>query len=242
MKMKLRRTHIPEKLLNSRKKRISQEDLLEEINNIFKVDNEKDEAVINKLIGGKGGDDDNNFKIWLLDNNKVYHLSDIEKICINYRLRFLNSALYKVDFPYETVIRIKELEKKHGISLSGFKLMAPASVFKLKNADDPLLFAPIGNDYFYLVHSWGRDLHPCRKMLMWPFRQLENFMFFLFVMSLVLTLLIPEGMFSPDNNTTHFFVMFFFMFKWVAGLSLFYGFKYGKNFSSAIWRSTFSNA
>ncbi len=242
MKMRLRRTHIPEKLLNSRKKRISQEDLLEEINNIFKVDNEKDEAVISRLIGGKDGDDVNNFKISLLDSNKVYHLSDIEKICINYRLRFLNSALYKVDFPYETVIRIKELEKEHGISLSGFKLMAPASVFKLKNADDPLLFAPIGNDYFYLVHSWGRDLHHFRKLLMWPFRQLENFMFFLLVMSLVLTMLIPEGMFSPDNNTTQFFVLFFFMFKWVAGLSLFYGFKYGKNFSSAIWRSTFSNA
>ncbi len=240
--MKLRRTNIPDRLLNSRKKRISEEDLLGQVYNIFQLESEKDEAVINRLTGDIGGGDKNNFKIDLLDGKRIYHISDIEKICINYRLRFLNSALYKADFPYETVIRIKDLEKEHGISLKGFQLMAPASVFKLKNADDPLLFAPIAKGYFYLIHSWGRDLHPFRKLFMWPFRQLENFMIFLLVMSLLFTTLIPSGMFSPDHNTSEFFILFFFMFKWITGLSIFYGFKYGKNFSSAIWRSTFSNA
>ncbi len=240
--MRLRRTQIPEKLLHSRKRRISEENLLEQIQDIFHQVNEKDKAVINHLTGGNDGDEHNNFKINLLDGNRIYHILDIEKICIQYRLRFLNSALYKADFPYETVIKIKELEKEHGIHIKNFKLMAPASVFKLKNADDPLLFAPIGNDYFYLVHSWGRDLHPLRKLLMWPFRHLENFMFFLLILSFVCTTLIPAGIFSPENTTTEFFILFFFMFKWITGLAIFYGFKYGKNFSSAIWRSTFSNA
>lgn len=240
--MKLRRTHIPEKLLNFRKKRISEEDLLAEVNMILLKDDEKDAEIINRLTADEGGVDENNFKTGILDPNRIYHLSDIEKICINYRLRFLNSALYKAELPYETLIKIKELEREHDISLKGFKLMAPASVFKLKNADDPLLFAPIGNDYYYLIHSWGRDLHPFRKLLMWPFRHLENFMIFLFLLSLFFTKLIPAGMFSPENNTTEFFILFLFMFKWLTGLSIFYGFKKGKNFSSAIWRSTFSNA
>lgn len=228
--------------MNSRNKRISREVLMEQVHRILALDDEKDEAVIDRLKNDDGGDDQNNLIVDLLDGNRIYHISDIEKICINYRLRFLNSGLYKAEFPYETVIRIKELEKEHGISLKGYKLMAPASVFKLKNADDPLLFAPIRSDYYYLVHSWGRDLHPFRKLLMWPFRHLENFMFFLLVMSLVCTSLIPAGMFSPENTPSEFFVLFFFMFKWITGLSIFYGFKYGKNFSSAIWRSTFSNA
>ena len=120
--------------------------------------------------------------------------------------------------------------------------MAPAKLFKLENADDPLLFAPIGNQYFYLIHSWGKDLHPFRKLLMWPFKQLENFMLLLLLISLVFALLIPDGMFSKNNSTAEFFMIYFFMFKWVAGLALFFGFKKGKNFSEAIWRSKFYNA
>lgn len=243
--MKLRRTHIPEKLLNSRERRISEEVLLHQVLEILLKDDKKDEAVIQRL-SGIGNDDNenirNNFKANLLEGQRIFHLSDIEKTCIHYRLRFLDAHFYKAEFPYDTVIRIKELEKQHEIALKGFKLMAPASVFKLKNADDPLLFAPIANDYYYLIHSWGKDLHPLRKILMWPFRNLENFMIFLLIMSMCFTSLIPSGMFSPDHSTTEFVVLFFFMFKWITGLSIFYGFKYGKNFSSAIWRSTFSNA
>ena len=243
--MKLRRTHIPDKLLNSRKKRISEETLLAQVEEILQEVKYRDELVLKRLThpnNDDGGRMGNNFNVTLLDGKRIFHISDIEKTCINYRLRFLDAHLYKAEFPYETLIRIKELEKSHCIALQGFKLMAPASVFKLKNADDPLLFAPIGNDFYYLVHSWGKDLHPFRKILMWPFKHLENFMFFLLVLSLFFTNLIPSGMFSLENNTTEFFILFFFMFKWITGLSIFYGFKYGKNFSSAIWRSTFSNA
>lgn len=242
--MNLRRTHIPDKLLNSRRKRISEEVLIEQVQDIFKEVNQRDEVVINRLIvpNGSEGEVINNFKIALLNGKRIFHISDIEKTCINYRLRFLDAHLYKAEFPYETIIRIKELEKEHSIPLRGFKLMAPASVFKLRNADDPLLFAPIKDEYYYLIHSWGKDLHPLRRILMWPFKHLENFMFFLLALSLICTSLIPAGMFSPENNTTEFMILFFFMFKWITGLSIFYGFKYGKNFSSAIWRSTFSNA
>src|SRR5690606_31975243 len=223
----------------------SEEILLEQVLGILKEVSRNDDAVITRLKGANHGDDDeihNNFKIALLDGKRIFHLADIEKTCINYRLRFLDAHLYKAEFPYETIIRIKELEKEHSIALKGFKLMAPASVFKLKNADDPLLFAPIGNEYYYLIHSWGRDLHPLRKILMWPFRHLENFMIFLLIMSMCFTSLIASGMSSPDHSTSEVVVLFFFMFKWITGLSIFYGFKYGKNFSSAIWRSTFSNA
>ena len=138
--------------------------------------------------------------------------------------------------------RIKAIEKEQQFTLKGFKIVAPSKLFKLENADDPLLFAPMGNDYFYLIHKWGNDLHPLRKLLMWPFRHLENFVGFLLVLSFIIALLIPDGLFSPQQTTTQFFLIFFFVFKWVAGLSIFYGFKKGKNFSSAIWRSKYYNA
>lgn len=241
MKMKLRRTNIAEKIHASRNSRIAEEDLLLQIKNIFEQESKREEDILATL-----GDDhytgSNDFDIDQLEWHRIFHLSDIEKICIEYRLRFLNSSLYKAEFPYETIIKIKEVEKQHDTTLGGFMLMAPATVFKLKNADDPLLFAPIGNEYYYLIHSWGRDLHPFRKIMMWPFRHLENFMFFVLVMSLIVTSLIPAGMFGPDYSTTEFIVLFLFVFKWITGLAIFYGFKFGKNFSSAIWRSKFYNA
>jgi len=77
---------------------------------------------------------------------------------------------------------------------------------------------------------------------MWPFKNLENFISLLLLLSFLIALLIPDGLFSPQQTTAQFFMVFFFAFKWVAGLSIFYGFKKGKNFSSAIWRSKYYNA
>lgn len=241
MMMKIRGTHIPEKILKARNRRISEAALLEMVYQIFEADEQIREDILERLQENRD-EISNDFYFDKLEAGRIFHLDDIEKICIEYRLRFLNSAYFKAPLPYEAISRIKEVEKQHETTLKGFKIMAPATLFKLENADDPLLFAPIGNNYYYLIHSWGKDLHPFRKLLMWPFRHLENFMFFLLVLSLLLTSLIPEGMFSEKQSTTESIIIFFFMFKWVTGLAIFYGFKYGKNFSSAIWQSKYYNA
>lgn len=240
--MKLRRINISEKILQNRKHRIAEQDLLQSVHQIFRNETLREEKILKILHDNNDFNGSNPFLPDKLESDRIFHLDDIEKICIEYRLRFLNSALFKAELPYEAIMKIKEVEKDHNIVLKGFKIMAPASVFKLKNADDPLLFAPIGNQYYYLIHSWGRDLHPLRKIMMWPFRQLENFMFFLFALSLFFTCLVPTGMFSQDQTTTEFFILFFFMFKWITALAIFYGFKFGKNFSSSIWNSTYFNA
>lgn len=239
--MELHGTHIPDKILKSRNNRISEKDLLKDIQAIFDNEYSKEQLILQKLKKGEEAEF-NSFNFDLLETSKIYHLSDIEKICIDYRLRFLNASYFKAELPFEAISRIKHLEKTHAITLEGFKIMAPAKLFKLKNADDPLLFAPIGNEYYYLIHSWGKDIHPFRKLMMWPFKQLENFVILLLLISLVFTFLVPQGMFSPKHTTSQFFLIYIFMFKWIAGMAIFYGFKKGKNFSEAIWRSKFYNA
>ncbi len=239
--MKIRRTNITEKILASRNQRISEPALQEMIGDIFAQQALRDEEILEKVQMG-AEEDSNDFYIDLLETRRIFHISDIEKICVHYRLRFLSSSFFKAELPYEAIIKIKELEKKHHTSLKGFKIMAPARLFKLANADDPLLFAPIGNQYYYLIHSWGKDLHPFRKIIMWPLRQLENFLATLFLLSLIFTLFVPDGMFGHNQSTSEFFIIFFFMFKWIISLAIFYGFKFGKNFSSAIWDSKYFNA
>ncbi|APG60031.1 hypothetical protein [Christiangramia salexigens] len=241
MKLKFPRTNLEIQLIKERNKRFDPSQVMEEINLIFNNSEEVDEKIIQELQDGSERDE-NKFEPELLETNSIFHLDQIYKICVDYRLRFLDSKLFKGDIPYEALIKIKDLEKSHRTTLKGFKVLAPSKLFKLENADDPLLFAPIGNDYYYLIHKWGNDLHPLRKVLMWPFKTLENFVVLLLAMSFITAVLVPEGLFSPQQTTTQFFMIFFFIFKWFAGLSIFYGFKKGKNFSTEIWNSKYYNA
>lgn len=183
----------------------------------------------------------NQFNFDLLDASRIYHISQIGKICIDYRLRFLDAKLFKGDIPKEAYHEVADLEAKHGTEINQFKMIAPAKLFKLENADDPILLASMGNGYYYFIHQWGNDLHPLRKITMWPVKTFENFMISLFVISALATFLVPSGLLS-ENNTTEKIMLFMFMIKWMGTIALYYGFAKGKNFSSAIWQSKYFNA
>ena len=235
------RTNVEDRLRKHRSKDISKSDLLAEVKNILDLDDHKEESVYNKLQS-QGGFSQNSFNIDLLDPDRIYPVEHIKAICIDYRLRFLDSKLFKGSIPYEAIMKIKALDKEHGIELSGFKIMAPSKLFKLENADDPLLFAPIGNDYYYLIHKWGNDLSPFRKFAVLPFKNFENLMMLTVLVSLIASFFVPKGLFSIETSGVQFLLIFLFMFKSVAAVVLYYGFAAGKNFNTAIWNSKYSNA
>ncbi len=241
MKLRIPRTDIEKQLLKVRTKTHSENRILEEVNDILKQSDLKDEQIISLIESGDSVEQ-NKLNPDLLETSRIFHINQIQKICVDYRLRFLNTKLFKGKIPYEALMEIKRIEKQHDTILKGFRIIAPSKLFKLENADDPLLFVPIGNGYYYLIHKWGNDLHPFRKLLMWPFKNLENFIILLLGISFLTALLVPEGLFTWDQSTTEFFMIFFFIFKWFAGLSIFFGFKKGKNFSTEIWNSKFYNA
>lgn len=184
----------------------------------------------------------NSFDIDIIDANRVYHIHQIKKICIDYRLRFLDATLFKGTFPVEAVDQIKAIEKAHNTELTDLKMMAPSKLFKLENADDPLLFAPMGNGYYYLIHQWGNDLHPLRKALVWPFKNLITMCIATLVLSFVLSLFVPLSVFTPNPTSSDFFLVYFFMFKSVAAIVIYYTFARGKNVSQAIWNSKYYNS
>ena len=133
-------------------------------------------------------------------------------------------------------------ETTHDTTLDGLKIVAPSRLFKLEDKDDPLLFASLGNGYYYLIHRWGKDLHPLRKALVWPFRNIVNLTLVVLVFSLLATLGVPEGLFSKKGGSAEFWIIFFFIFKSLAAVVIFYGFALGKNFNPAIWNSRYFNA
>lgn len=239
--MLLKRTNIEEKLRRLKKDDEVANSILEEVHAILKADTVSRERIANTINGGKGSVE-NAFNFDLLDTERIYHIDQIKEICIVYRLRFLNSKFFKGEIPAEAISKIKQLEKEHDLEVQGFRIIAPSKLFKLEDRDDPLLFAPIGNNYFYLVHKWGNDLHPLRKWLMWPFKSVINLILLTVLISYLVTMLIPEGLFSKSNSSAEFWIIFFFMFKCIASVIIFYGFALGKNFNPAIWNSKYFNA
>ena len=195
---------------------------------------------VNQLISRPTGV--NNFDLDKLATANIFHIDNIKNTCIDYRLRFLDLKYFKNDLPQEAFDKIARLEAVHGTTLSGFKIMAPSKLFRLKNTDDPLLFVPIGNDYFYLIHQWGDDLSPFRKLFMWPFKNIWNLMVLIMGISWIATSLTPMAIFSKTTTWSTYWMVYFFMFKAIASIVLFYGFALGKNFNPAIWNSKYNKA
>lgn len=232
--MLLRRTNIREKLILAKQKDKSADKVLMDV---YRLLSKEDDTHKRIEVNLKSRDVviSNDFNFELLETNEIYHVRHIKKIAVDYRLRFLDSHYFKGEIPQDAISKIKKLENEHEIELKGFKILAPSKLFKLKDRDDPILFAPIGNDYYYLIHKWGRDLHPLRKIMMWPFKSLVNLVALVVGISYLITLLVPNGLFSKESSSFQFWVIFFFMFKCLASIVIFYGFALGKNFNPAIW-------
>ncbi|MEC3966563.1 hypothetical protein [Flagellimonas halotolerans] len=233
--------NIEHKLQNRRDKKWDSGQILAEVQQILSEDFKKEEQVTHQL-GSKNNVSANDFDFDQLETEKIFHIDQIKEICIDYRLRFLNSSYFKGEIPQEAISKIKQLEAAHNTKLEGFRIMAPSKLFKLEDKDDPLLFAPIGNDYYYLIHKWGNDLHPLRKLFAWPFKNIANLVVVVLLISYLVTLMVPEGLFSKKSTTAEFWIIYFFMFKCIASIVIFYGFALGKNFNPAIWKSKYFNA
>ena len=237
----LKRTNIQEKLDAVRAKTISDAEILIQVKAIFKKDTDREQTILNKLSSGNTKQF-NTFNTDLLDAKRIFHKNHIKKICVDYRLRFLDSSLFKGDYPQRALDEIKYLENTHQTQLEEFKIIAPSKMFILYKTDDPLLFAPIGNDYYYLIHKWGNDLHPFRKLIMWPYKRFENLVVAIFLVSILCTMLIPDGLLSKEQSSQQDIMVFLFIFKSVAAIVLYYAFAQGKNFNTVIWNSKYDKS
>ena len=90
------------------------------------------------------------------NSNNVYDLNSIKSIAIKYRLRFLPTKYFKNKIPNEAIFKVKALEKANDTSIKQFYILAPSKNFDLEDINkDPLLFAPLSNGKFLLIHKWG---------------------------------------------------------------------------------------
>lgn len=234
----MQKINIREKLERAKQKDTTSDTIMEEVYEMLRQVDTSHKRITDNITG-KTGSADNPFNFELLESSRIYHLNHIKGIAINYRLRFLDSRYFKGKIPQEATNKIRKLEEQHHIEIKGFKILAPSKLFKLEDRDDPILFAPIGNDYFYLIHKWGKDLHPLRRLLMWPFKSFINLFAVIVALSYLITLSIPIGLFSKSDSSVQFWVLFVFMFNSIATIVIYYAIAKGKNFNPAIWNNRY---
>lgn len=180
-----------------------------------------------------------------LDKDRIYALEDIREMCITYRLRFLSTKHFNKAFPREALHEAKKAEAQTGQEIKAFMIAAPSEMFQLEDCNtDPLLFAPLSNGQFYLVHKWGGDLSLFRKFIYWPFRKLTNLALTILGISLALSALIPTSAFTSfDLGYFNFYRMAFFVWNvaFMAGITSYFWFVTHQKFSVQAWNSKFFN-
>ncbi len=180
-----------------------------------------------------------------LDPDRVFSLASIEAICIKYRLRFLEGALYKGDMPSQAVQAVRALERKADGPLTSFMVMAPKEQFKLCDSEvDPLLFVPLGSGRYYLVHKWGGDMAPLRSLAYWPVRAPLNLAVTVLALALVSALSVPSDWINPDDvrffSAQRVFMMFWSVMVF-SGFTVFGWFAFFGQFSTHAWNSRYFN-
>ena len=215
------------------------EDIIGWVHSIFNEIKTTKQPVLERLSASPISRTVNIFDIDEADSNAIFHISHIEKICVNYRLRFLDTKYFKGSYPKIVVDKIQELEHTHNTVLDGFKIIAPSKLFRLDKADDPLLFAPMGNGYYYLIHKWGTDLHPLRKIKYWGVKNVENLGISIFLLSLLSTILTKNLIYGDTNHVGYLFMLFLFYVKGYVGMLFLLGASSGKNFSQYSWLSKY---
>ncbi len=135
----------------------------------------------------------------LLDNHNIFSIQDIEKVCIDYRLRFLDSTHFKGVIPQEAIFKVRELKKQHKLDQLDLFLIAPSKKFSLADCDDdPLLFGRVNEHEYYLIYKWGNDLSWFRKLFFYPIRSLETLVISLVSLSIIAGMTTPIEWIATD--------------------------------------------
>lgn len=231
--------NINSELSKLRNKTRKQEDvLLDEVKNILSADLLKENKILNHLKFY-------NKAFELIDETEVsqafiFSEAEIKQICTKYRLRFLDSQHFKNEFPYEAILKIKDLNTRYHKDLQSFKVLAPLEVFKDKNAIGPsALFAQTLNGNYYLIHSWGNDLKWYKRFTLFPLRTIETLFLSLLLFTFVIDISLPVELITLDRSAPYWcgyrVATFFHLLIFFSGFTTYLTFAFHKNFSSSEW-------
>ncbi len=212
--------------------------ILESFKDLFRADWEREKRINQSLSEGSN-------KFYLpansgLDSSRIFNEDDIKALCISYRLRFLSTKHFKSEFPLDAIRSIKNIENQEGTEIKNFMIAAPSQLFKLHDANaDPLLFAPLNDGTYYLIHKWGKDMAWYKKLTAIPFRSLAWLIGSILTISIFSAALIPTEIISASDNYLNFgrFAFSLWLMLSLGAIVSFLWFTLNQKFSDQSWKS-----
>jgi hypothetical protein len=173
-----------------RKLLLGQQQLVQEVADILGDEQKKDD-VLSAVVLSSHGEHVN--RIARLDPDRVFSEKDLRRICVIYRLRFLDAGCFKGKLPPKALYELRRLDARSKDPLKGFKILAPAVRFRRSgSAADPMLFVSVGPSLYYLVYKWGKNLSPWRALSVWPLRSAWNLGATVLLLAVLISLFLPN--------------------------------------------------
>lgn len=214
-----------------------QQDLMDQVHTLL-AEEQKHDDILRAVV--RSSTKERIARIPGMDPERIFSTAAIKALCVRYRLRFLDAGLFKGELPLQAVHAIRALERKADGPLHSFKVMAPAERFKLCDSEvDPLLFVPVAEDRYYLVHKWGTDLSWHRALRGWPFRGAVNLIATVLACAVLLTFLVPGSVLEGWGVARSLFLLWNCMV--LASFTVFGWFAFFGQFSSQAWNSKYFN-
>lgn len=232
-----------EGMRNERKAKMESEVVLSEFKSLFESDWEREQRISKNLDAGAVSGD--LLPGGSLPEERIFELNDIKQLCITYRLRFLSTRHFKKEIPREALAKAKRTEELAGAEIKAFMIAAPASAFKLEDTNkDPLLFAPLEDGRFFLIHQWGGDINALRKFIFKPLEKPLNLLITILAVSLMLSAVFPTSIFtSADVGYLNFYRVGFFAWNmaFLSGMVSYFWFATNQKFSVNAWNNKHFN-
>ncbi len=222
-----------DELISARKK--NEDELVDYARQVLKNEVQREQEIQHRLEQTSG-------PYWPVDveeleQSRIFELRDIHRICVKFRLRFLDTSMFIGEYPREVVQELKQLEDRYGSPVLGLQIMAPMKKFKLLDRnEDPVLLAKLEDGRYFFVAKWGKDLHWNRQVLVWPLRSFTTFFASLFAACLLISLIIPTEMMWNIK-----FYVALHLFIGLFGVCCFLGMTFNINFSDQDWNNKFFN-
>ncbi|MDX2173829.1 MAG: hypothetical protein SFY56_11970 [Bacteroidota bacterium] len=177
-----------------------------------------------------------------LDYRKKFAKHDIKRVCINYRLRFLDSKHYITEIPYEAHIKCSAFEIEFGNPIS-FKILTETRNFKSRYPKSQhLIFADLGNDLYYYITKWGTPYSNFRKLKALPYRNLELLIISVLILALIITAITPTSILTTDTTVGYFSMVriayYFWSVIFLSALFTYYVVGIRKSLNNTEWDST----
>lgn len=129
----------------------SADETVSEVTNLFFEEQLMEEQIMLEIYS-KSSSDVSDVDELRLDFDRIYSKKQLKKKALVNGQKLLDSADYSNDFSIQTILGIKNEQRYLNATFKGYLVLLPRNK-AFKKTEEPLLFATLRNDNFYLLNQ-----------------------------------------------------------------------------------------